>query len=128
MVEMWNKSDLLSEEDQAQLKERAAASQQFEAQTSAYLASCLSGAGVQDLLAGIETALSKGDEVIEARIGPKDYSARAWLHANGDVRSEDVKKNGDCIMKVGLSEADAGKFRARNSKLIVGYVAPKPKW
>lgn len=128
MVEMWNKADLLSEEDQVQLKERAVASQQFEAQTSAYLASCLSGEGVQDLLKGVETALSKGDEVIEVRIGPKDYSVRAWLHANGDVRSEDTKKNGDCLMKVGLCEADVGKFRARNSKLIVGYVAPKPEW
>jgi len=128
MVEMWNKSDLLSEEEQVQLKERAAASQQFEAQTSAYLASCLSGEGVKELLGGIETALSKGDEVIEVRISPKDYSVRAWLHANGDVRDEDTKKNGDCLMKVGLSEADAGKFRARNSRLIIGYVEPKPEW
>lgn len=129
MIEMWNKADLLSEDDQAQLKERANASQEFEAQTSAYLASCLTGEGVQDLLQGIETALSKGDEIINVRIGPKDYSVRAWLHANGDVRSEDNKKNGDCIMEVGLSEADAGKFRARNSKLIVGYVPPvKADW
>ena len=128
MIEMWNKADLLSEEEQVSLKERAAASQEFEAQTSAYLASCLTGEGVQDVLKGMEVALSKGDEIIDVRIGPKDYSVRAWLHANGDVQSEDAKTNGDCLMKVGLSEADAGKFRARNSKLIVGYVAPKPEW
>jgi len=129
LVHVRDIADPLSEEeDQAQLKERAAASQQFDAQTSAYLASCLSGKGVDDVLKGIEDALSKGDEVIDVRIGPKDYAVRAWLHANGDVRSEDTKKNGDCIMEVGLSEADAGKFRARNSNLIVGYVEPKPEW
>lgn len=128
MIEMWNKADLLPEETQIKLKERALASQQFQVQTSAYLASCLTGEGVQDLLQGVEDALSTGDEIIEVHIGPKDYSVRAWLHANGDVQSEDTKSNGDCIMKVGLSEADAGKFRARNSKLIVGYVPPKPEW
>lgn len=129
IVEMWNKSDLLSQEDQVQLKERAAASTQFEAQTSAYLASCLTGEGVSGILQGIETALSKGDEVINVRIGPKDYSVRAWLHSNGDVRAEDTKKNGDCVMEVGLSEADAGKFRARHSRLIIGYIPPeKADW
>lgn len=129
LIEMWNKSDLLSEDDQIQLKERAAASQQFDAQTSAYLASCLSGDGVQQVLKGIETALSKGDEVLNVKIGPSDYSVRAWLHSNGDVRSEDNKKNGDCVMEVALSEADAGKFRARNARLIIGYVPPvKTDW
>ncbi len=119
MIDMWNKADLLSEEDQVQLKERGVASQEFDAQTSAYLVSCLSGDGVDGLLAGIERALSIGDHIIKIRIGPKDYSVRAWLHANGDVQNEDTKRNGDCLMTVGLAEADAGKFRARHSALIV---------
>ncbi|MGB0906288.1 MAG: GTPase HflX [Maricaulaceae bacterium] len=119
LIEVWNKSDLLPEEARSQARERAQASQELESEQSAFLLSCHSGEGMQALSDGIEAALSAFDEVINVRIGPADYSIRAWLHANGDVQSEDTKRNGDCIMQVCLPEAEAGRLRARHPQVIV---------
>ncbi|WP_371397776.1 GTPase HflX [Fretibacter rubidus] len=119
MIEVWNKADLLSDEDFAKVKERAVASQAMEKEMAAYLVSCLSGKGLDDVANGIETALSADDKTLNVCIPPSDYGVRAWLHANGDVLEEDNKKSGDCVMNVRLSEADMGKFRARHSALIV---------
>lgn len=119
MIEVWNKADLLDQDALEQLTERALASQSMEKETSAFLASCHSGMGIDALSEGIEAALAAHDKTLNVLIGPADYQARAWLHANGDVLSEDSKKNGDCLMEVRLSDADMGKFRARHAKLII---------
>ena len=119
MIEVWNKADLLTGEALGQMQERALASQSMEKETSAFVASCLSGDGIEALSEGVESTLSKNDKVLNVLIKPSDYSVRAWLHANGDVREEDNKKSGDCIMRVRLSDADMGKFRARHSDMII---------
>jgi len=119
MIEVWNKADLLTGEALGQMQERALASQSMEKETSAFVASCLSGDGIEALREGVESTLSKNDKVLNVLIKPSDYSVRAWLHANGDVRKEDNKKSGDCIMRVRLSDADMGKFRARHSDMII---------
>ena len=118
-VEVWNKSDLLGDMDYAQFEERAKASTELEDLPSAVLTSCLNKSGLEDLRILIEHELSKHDEVMNVSILPKDYAARAWVHQNGIVMHEDARRSGACDIKVRLSPADAGKFRARYPHLLV---------
>jgi GTP-binding protein HflX len=72
------------------------------------------------LLAGVEEALTRSDEIIDVTISPKLFSARAWLHEHGHVIEESNGEAGSVKMMVRLTESDAGKFRAKHSELIDG--------
>jgi GTP-binding protein HflX len=118
IIEVWNKADLLSatqRDDRAALADRARTDA---ALTDAFMVSCLSGEGMEALLAGIEDALTRGDEVLDVRITPQAFSAHAWLHQNGQVLAEETADTGHVEMTVRLSESDAGKFRARHAELV----------
>lgn len=119
LIEVWNKADLLSTEEALSLTERATASQDMEKETSAYIISCQTGAGIDVLRRGIERALTAYDDIVEVAIPPKNYDVRAWLHRKGQVLSEQTEDNGTCVLTVQLSDADAGKFKARHSHLLV---------
>jgi len=82
------------------------------------LTSCIESSGLDDLRLRIEEALTENDEVLDLKIGPQDYAARAWVHQNGTVLREDTRRSGLCEMTVRLSQADIGKFRARYPKLV----------
>jgi len=113
IVEVWNKADLLSEEALAQVIERAEAMRDLTDADASYVVSCLSGEGIETLREGIETALTSDDEVLNLKFGPKDYAARAWVHQNGTILSEDPRRTGISEISVRLSVTDVGKFRAR---------------
>jgi len=118
IIEVWNKTDLLSDEQMASIKERAEASLDIEDMTPAYPISAHKGFGLEMLHSGIETALTSGDEVLHVDIPPQNYDVRAWLHKNGHVIKETTKRNGTCEMDVRLSESDAGKLRSRHRALV----------
>jgi len=119
MLEVWNKADLLSAATITTLKQAAKASQQNDIQSAAYVVSCLDGKGIDELLLGIEAALTAYDEVVSVAIPPKSYDVRAWLHRHGDVINEDTLSSGVCNMDVRLTDADAGKLRARHPEFLV---------
>lgn len=118
IIEVWNKADLLTEDQREGLESIADRDRTEAALTDAYLVSCLSGEGIEALLAGIENALTRGDEILDVQITPKFFSARAWLHENGHVIEERTEEGGSLAMTVRLSESDAGKFRARHAELV----------
>jgi GTP-binding protein HflX len=118
IIEVWNKSDLLPEEQMKTIQGLAERSRTEASLTDAFVVSCLSGEGVEALLEGIEEALTRTDEILDVKITPKTFSARAWLHENGYVIAETTGEGGAIDMTVRLSESDAGKFRARHSALL----------
>ena len=118
IIEVWNKVDLLSEIQMDSISERSEASRQLEDMVPAYPVSCHNKVGLDLLQAGIETMLTRGDEIISVEIPPQNYDVRAWLHKNGHVISEKTRRNGNCEMDVRLSESDAGKLRSRHSELV----------
>lgn len=120
LIEVWNKADLLPEsqyEDITALAERARTEASL---TDSFVVSCLSGEGIEALVAGVEEALTRSDEVLDVKITPKLFSARAWLHENGHVIEETAGEAGSVAMTVRLTESDAGKFRAKHAELITG--------
>jgi len=119
MIEVWNKTDLLNEEEARHLAERAAASRTHIDMVDAFEVSCLTGDGIEALENGIEEVLTRNDHVLDVRVTPANFSARAWLHENGQVLRDEAAEGGTAIMQVRLSESDAGKFLARYKGLIV---------
>lgn len=119
VIEVWNKTDLLSEDAASHLAERAATSRTDADTIDAFEVSCLTMAGVAELEAGIEEALTRNDHILDILITPSQFSARAWLHQNGHVLSDEYGEGGVAKMQVRLSESDAGKFLAKHKDLIV---------
>ena len=118
IIEVWNKIDQLTDTEIQHLDERAQASYELRDLMEAFPVSCHTEAGLEGLRAGIESTLTAGDEVLHVDIPPQRYDVRAWLHKNGHVIKESTRKNGTCEMDVRLSEADAGKLRAKHRDLV----------
>ena len=119
VIEVWNKVDLLDAEDAMRLTERADAARTHVEFIDAFVISCLTGQGFDRLNEGIEEALTRNDYVLNVRVTPAQFSARAWLHQNGQVLRDETLEDGAAIMQVRLSESDAGKFMSRHKELIV---------
>ena len=119
IIEVWNKTDLLNEDQARHLSERASASRTYADMIDAFEISCLTGEGIPELERGIEEVLTRNDHVLNVRVTPAFFSARAWLHQNGQVLRDQTGEGGVAAMQVRLSESDAGKFLARYKDLIV---------
>jgi len=119
LIEVWNKTDLLGEESARHLSERASASRTYADMVDAFEVSCLTNEGVSELELGIEEALTRNDHILDVRVTPANFSARAWLHQNGQVLKDEPGEGGIAEMQVRLSESDAGKFLSRHKDLIV---------
>ena len=120
IIEVWNKSDLLTDIERDTLLERAQANRELEDAETAFLISAQTGAGIDALRQGIQDRLSAQDDIVEVHIAPKDFEVRAWLHRHGHVLGEDVDDTGTCHIQVQLSDADAGKLRARHPHILQG--------
>ncbi len=119
IIEVWNKTDLLNEEQARHLAERASASRTHIDMIDAFEVSCMTGGGITALETGIEEVLTRNDHILDVRVTPANFSARAWLHENGQVLRDEAGEGGTAQMQVRLSESDAGKFLARYKELIV---------
>ena len=72
--------------------------------------SALHGEGLDDLHQAIESKLSAHSQILEARLGPQDGAARAWLYQRGDVQSDSFDETGMQTLLVRLDEADEARF------------------
>jgi len=119
IIEVWNKVDLLGELESEHLSERANATRTLADMMDAFEISCLTGEGIEQLENGIEEALTRNDHILDVKITPANFSARAWLHENGQVLRDDMDDDGTVLMQVRVNESDAGKFLARYRDLII---------
>ncbi len=87
ILEVWNKWDLLSEEDRADLTDIAAQREDV------VCISAITGMGNEALLKRLSTELTAGSSVHDITLSAADGAKIAWLHAHGEV----------------LDDADAGE-------------------
>ena len=118
ILEVWNKADLLNDDDLSVIEKHAETSSDSEQAIEANIISCQTGYGIEALLETIERILTESDEVVEVEIQPRDFKVRAWLHENGQVLEEETGENGSCHMKVVLSDPDIGKLKARHPDVL----------
>jgi len=113
MIEVLNKVDLVSDEFRASLMGNNKQNQ------SSFMISCTKKIGLETLLEGIETELTKADYVVDVTIQPKDMQVRAWLHQHGNVLDEKILEQGECQMRVRLTSVNAGKLHTHNPQVFV---------
>jgi len=124
VLEVWNKIDQLDDDALEVVTARCHASLEgvedgATAQAPAVAISAVKGTGLSHLSEVIEAQLSKKDHVLTVLLPPSKYDVRAWLHQNGHVLSEDMRKNGNCELTVQLTDVNSGRFQSRHSDLIV---------
>lgn len=114
VIEAWNKSDLLDPEIVEMLRRRAGATS-----PPSYLISGASGAGVDDLLNGLERQLFGVAALREFRLEPAAGKALAWLHAHCNVVSQEQDEDGCSVLKVWASDLEVGRITAMGGATIV---------
>ena len=82
IIEAWNKWDLLSSEQSAELAEFAAADDTI------VPVSAMTGAGMEELTATLDKLLTASSKLYEIVLPAGEGQKLAWLHAHGQIMSE----------------------------------------
>ncbi|WP_339109506.1 GTPase HflX [Thioclava sp. GXIMD4216] len=104
-IEVWNKLDLLSEEN------HAATALQAERRDDVCAISALTGEGFEALLLEIEQRLGEERLNEELHLPFADGRRHAWLHAENVVRDEAQSKEG-WVLQVEWTASQKGRFNA----------------
>ena len=112
IIEVWNKSDLLSAEDAVNRKAQAAR------RKDVVLVSSVTGEGIDDLLDAVEQRLAKSSLMFDIIIEPSDGKNMAWLHQRGEVLDRHVYEDGRTKLTVRLDADTAGQADAKFGKAM----------
>ena len=110
IVEVWNKIDLLPQEDRGPMLARP---QRRDGSGVPVVAlSAITGEGCERLTEFLAELLDQGAP-IEARLGPQDGDALAWLYRHGRVMSRSDGDDGEVSVAVRLDAQALGQFEQR---------------
>lgn len=116
VIEVWNKFDLVPEDERIVLEARARRSS--ETGVTALPVSAVTGEGCAELLSLIAHRIDDS-KPIQARLGPNEGEALAWLYRNGRVIHRDEDEEGGVTLEVKLDPQAMGRFE----RLYPGAVA-----
>lgn len=105
ILQLWNKIDLLPEEDVAATEARA------DRQDDVFAISALSGDGVDQVLDAIATALNAAAQSDEVVLDHADGKRRAWLYAQGVVIEERARDT-DSVLSLSWTSKQKTQFAA----------------
>lgn len=105
ILQLWNKIDLLPEEDVAATEARA------DRQDDVFAISALSGDGVDQVLDAIATALNAAAQSDEVVLDHADGKRRAWLYAQGVVIEEQTRDT-DSVLSLSWTSKQKTQFAA----------------
>jgi GTPase len=103
MIELWNKVDLLGEEQKEDLAGLATRS------SNVLMISAETGEGVEAFRQLLSDQIAKGNEVRNIRLKADDGAALAWLHGRGKV-SRQAEQGSHLLVEVSLSRQLWGQF------------------
>jgi GTP-binding protein HflX len=112
VLEVWNKIDLLDDED------RDIAMMQARSRGAAAI-SATRGTGLPALLEQVEALVNAEARAWHVRLGPADGKALAWLHENGQVLERIDHDDGTITLEVRLTPLSVGRFEASHAKVAV---------
>jgi GTP-binding protein HflX len=110
LIEVWNKIDLLDSEARARVRNRA---ERRPAGSRSVLVSALSGEGLAQLLAEIETQLAARRVTLDLLVDAADGAAVSWLHRHTEVMSKALRGDGALAITVRADPGNAEKVRAK---------------
>ena len=105
IFQLWNKIDLLPEEDVAATEARA------DRQDDVFAISALSGDGIEQVLDTIATALNAAAQSDEIVLDHADGKRRAWLYAQGVVIEEQTRDT-DSVLSLSWTSKQKTQFAA----------------
>lgn len=103
-VEVYNKTDLLSQETINQLKNNK----------NIVLTSAINGSGCDNLLSKIDNILGKEYKTVTLSINASDGKLLAWLHKNAEIIKSDLQEDKFCIT-ARLTDADYSRLQKQLS-------------
>ena len=104
ILEVWNKIDLVDEDERGLVLARA-----LRTEGGAVAVSAVTGEGIDRLRDRIAELIDDEPEV-ELVLGPEDGEALAWLYENGRVTSRRADEEGRVHVKVRLHQVALGRF------------------
>ena len=113
VVEFWNKTDALSEDDLDDLIFEINIQNNKAGRIVAMAGSAWRGRGLDTLIDIAEGAIAAESELLAIDIAPQHGRAVAWIHEHGQVIDESIDEtNGHTKIRFRLREAEAGRFRS----------------
>jgi GTP-binding protein HflX len=115
LIEVWNKVDLLPQDEGDRLRETAAHRPEPERPA---VVSAVTGAGLDDLLAAIETRLAQGRALLEITLDPDDGEGQAWLYAHTEVLERLSGEDGASAFQVRVAPERRARLEQRFPKRL----------
>ena len=112
IIEVWNKSDLLSDQECASRKATIARREDV------VLVSSLTGDGIDHLLEAVEHRLGKSSTLYNIMIDPSDGKGMAWLYQRAEVFESQNFEDGRTQLTVRMDGDTAGQAQAKFGKMM----------
>ncbi len=109
IIEVWNKSDLLSPEE-LDNERKLAVEYHKQHGIKCVLLSAENKTGFNELFSEIDKELQIGSKTGYIEIEPKDFAARSWLFKRGAILNEYPRENGNQIIHVALNRMEQAQF------------------
>jgi GTP-binding protein HflX len=117
MIEVWNKLDLVTPDRRVELANTAA---RRPPETRPVLVSAVTGEGLGDLQAAIESRVVAGRVSFALSLDPADGASASWLHRHTEVLAKSLDDEGRLAMTVRADPAKAALIRRRFAREIAG--------
>ena len=109
VLEVWNKIDLLSEEDAAAARRRGSRP----GPQGPVAVSAVTKEGLPELRKAIETRLSAGEELLKIVVPAGDGQGLAWAYSHASVRARSDKADGSVELRLSVPREKEPQFRER---------------
>jgi GTPase len=100
LIEVWNKADLLPEQEHERLKHRV---ERTESEARPSLISAETGEGIEDLLAGIEQRIAQGRPSFNLVLPAEDGPGLHWLYEEAEVIRRETVDEGRLDLTVRIA-------------------------
>jgi GTP-binding protein HflX len=110
IIEVWNKIDRLDPDARVQLRNLA---ERQAGERHPVPVSALSGEGIAELTAEIETRLAASRTVIGLTLDAADGAGLSWLYRNTEVMERDLRDDGKLVMSVRVDPSKIAIVRAK---------------
>ncbi len=111
MIEVWNKIDLLSPDEQERIAKRAKKQSQ-----PAIIVSASTGQGMDHLRDYLAQTLSTDEKTLQLEIAEEESAMLGWLHQHGRILTCEPNKAGNLQCCVALDTVSLGRFHAAYPK------------
>ncbi|MFN3746887.1 MAG: GTPase HflX [Hyphomicrobiaceae bacterium] len=120
VLEVWNKIDRLDPDIRDELRNEAARSEHV-----CILTSAVTGEGITELLAAIDSRLGAGDKTLNIVVEPGQGRLLSWIHANAQVLDQASSDNGHIDLRVRIAAEKRGQLERQMKLAARGKPPPE---